>query len=193
MMLRRLNQKNASAPEDLVKELSSLRYEHPERTQTIKQILRDGHTSCWGVSRLALNRLRKAGLDPESVFIYEDEVPMLPTHQFTTYRDGDKFRVHDNFGQDGGIGPAFDTREEAIDERVARWRKHENHFNPVQVYTGTRLPKPGIDNPEYIYRIMKLLKHLKTYPKMEKESSLGILAQHANIISKLKRNLLTDS
>lgn len=172
-MAHKINQKKEAATKEevlkgLADELQVFKYNYsaPALTQTLKQMLKDKTTNCWGVSRLALNRLRKGGLDPETVFVYEDETPMLPTHQFTTFKDGDKYRVHDFWFNDREqVGDAFDSREEAIDDRVKKWRKEENHHNPVQVYTGTRLPRVGIDAPEYMYRIMNLAKHLKTYPK----------------------------
>ena len=179
-MAHKINQKKEAAAKEevlqgLADELQRFKhnYDAPEFTQTLAQMLKEKKTNCWGVSRLALNRLRKGGLDPETVFVYEDETPMLPTHQFTTFKDGDKYRVHDFWFNDREqIGDAFDSREEAIDDRVKKWRKEENHYNPVQVYTGTHLPRVGVDAPEYMYRIMNLAKHLKTYPKMKKESAV---------------------
>lgn len=178
-MAHKINQKKEAAAKEevfqgLADELQRFKhnYDAPEFTQTLAQMLKEKKTNCWGVSRLAMNRLRKGGLDPETVFVYEDETPMLPTHQFTTFKDGDKYRVHDFWFNDREqIGDAFDSREAAIDDRVKRWRKEENHYNPVQVYTGTHLPRVGIDAPEYMYRIINLAKHLKTYPKMKKESA----------------------
>ena len=177
MTEKRFGAKNTElhpAVKSLVDEIKTInQYYNPDRTQSIRDILKTKGTNCWGVSRIALNRLRKAGLDPETVYIYEDGVPMKPTHQFTTFRDGDNYRIHDYWFNPNReqISKPYKTREEAIDDRVKEWRTAERHFTPVDVYTGTKLPNLGYTHEDYMGAMRALNKHLKTYPKMEKRSS----------------------
>lgn len=169
----------------LKKELSTLDYDwdDPYKTQTIKDILKSRKDHCWGVSRLIRNRLRRAKLDPEVVYMKEEERDgVTPTHQFNTYKDGDDYRVLDyrvdNHSMIPFYGPRGKTREEAILKYLDAWRKEQNSFTGnVDIWTGNYIPKPGKDWYEYMTAIEKGNKLLKKYPALEKQSALLKIAK----------------
>ena len=169
----------------LEKELSTLDYDwdDPYKTQTIKDILKSRKDHCWGVARLIRNRLRRAQLDPEVVYMKEEEHDgVTPTHQFNTYKDGDDYRVLDyrvdNHSMFPFYGPRGKTREEAILKYLDAWRKEQNSFTGnVDILTGNYIPKPGKDWYEYMSAIEKGNKLLKKYPALEKQSTLLKIAK----------------
>lgn len=134
----------------LLDELAQFKYGVPEKTQTIKEMLHDKNTSCWGISRLAFNRLRRAGLDPTTVYMREEDNDRVPTHQFTIYPDGDQYRMFDYFNDENGLDLSFKTIDDLIKSRVNSWKKNSGGGLPVSVYIGKHIPRPGKGFEEYM-------------------------------------------
>lgn len=85
---------------------------------------------CWDTSRMIYKDLSKMGFTCKEIYFISYDIPKLPTHSFTIFKDSGKWRICEySWRTYRGISKAFSSIEEICKEYVKKNNKYLNEIN----------------------------------------------------------------
>lgn len=99
------------------------------------------------------------GIENQCVYITSNLAPHYPTHSFNVIKLlNEKWQIIDVFATNNCIwGESFNSKEEAINERIRSWIKLDNSGDSnIEILIGDNMPQGGCNMVEYYHKLVKV-------------------------------------
>ena len=85
---------------------------------------------CWDTSHMIYKDLSKMGFKCKEIYLISYDMPNLPTHSFTIFKDSGKWRVCEySWNAYRGVSKAFSSVEEICEDYAKKQNKYINEIN----------------------------------------------------------------